>query len=460
YEHILVDEMQDTNPLQWEVLAPFQDCSRLFCVGDDAQSIYSFRGADFRNIHSFTGRVPGAEVLKLEDNYRSTQEILDLANWLLKKSPLNYGKTLRAVRGRGVKPQVVNVRSDWDEALWIADRIAENYSRGNREYKDHLILVRSQTHSHALQAVLIQKRIPYVTYGGYKFMEAAHIKDLVSALRVVNNGQDEIAWVRFLTLWQGVGEGRAHQWLPALLQSPSTGACAAFLESVAFNDDTRLIPRILSAVDENRGDVRKAEAGAFELMQKRLAEKYKDDWDKKRKGDFPVLEALAGKYATLGEFITECLLDTSTSVNNSPILGETDVRKTGNQDCVVISTIHSAKGLEADVCFVVNVSPKAYPASWAVENLDQVEEERRVLYVAITRAKNELYLTRNLHSVHGIDRFSRQKVVGGKSMEEHYFLNGLPDSLVTQTTSENTGGFGRDIGAPNPLPVDYGMDFS
>jgi DNA helicase-2/ATP-dependent DNA helicase PcrA len=460
YEHILVDEMQDTNPLQWDLLEPFQDCCRLFCVGDDAQSIYSFRGADFRNIHSFAERVPGAEVYKLEDNYRSTQEILDAANWLLRKSPLDYGKTLRAVRGAGVKPEIVNVRSDWDEAAWIADKIAENYSQGNKEYKDHLILVRSQVHSHALQAVLIQRRIPYVTYGGYKFMEAAHIKDLVSALRVVNNQQDEIAWIRFLTLWKGVGEARAAKWLTELLGQPSIGASAELLASRAFNEDSALIPQVLSIIDKNRGDVRRSVAGAFGLMEKRLAEKYREDWDKKRKADFPVLEALAGRYATLGEFITECLLDTSASVNNSPILGETDVRKTGSQDCVVISTIHSAKGLEADVCFVITVSPKAYPASWAVENIDQVEEERRVLYVAMTRAKNELFITRNLHSVHAIDRFARQKVVAGKSIEEHYFLNGLPDALVTQETAENTGGFGRDLDAPNPINVNYGMDFS
>jgi DNA helicase-2/ATP-dependent DNA helicase PcrA len=195
-------------------------------------------------------------------------------------------------------------------------------------------------------------------------------------------------------------------------------------------------------------------------MQTKLREKYREDWEGKRKNDFPVLETLAGKYATLGEFITECLLDTSTSINDSPILGETDVRKTGNQDHAIISTIHSAKGLEADTCFIINVSPKAYPATWAVDNIDQVEEERRVLYVAMTRAKNELYITRNLYSVHAIDRYVKQKNVDGRTIEEHYFLNGLPDKLVLQTTAENTTGGGRDLDAPNEINVEYGVDFS
>jgi DNA helicase-2/ATP-dependent DNA helicase PcrA len=195
-------------------------------------------------------------------------------------------------------------------------------------------------------------------------------------------------------------------------------------------------------------------------MQAKLREKYRADWDAKRKNDFPVLEVLAGKYATLGEFITECLLDTSTSVNNSPILGEVDVKKTGQQDHAVISTIHSAKGLEADVCFIINVSPKAYPASWAVDNLDQVEEERRVLYVAMTRAKNELYITRNIYAVHAIDRYTKTKHIAGRAIEEHYFLNGLPSSLAAQDAAESGSGAGKDIARPSRISVSYGIDFS
>jgi len=460
YEHILVDEMQDTNPLQWELLAPFQDCCSLFCVGDDAQSIYSFRGADFRNIHSFTERVPGAEVCRLEDNYRSTQGILDAANWLLAKSPLGYNKKLRAVRGPGEPPAAVNTRSDWDEAAWVADTIAENYSHNGKTYKDHLILVRSLSYSRALQAVLLQRRIPYVTYGGYKFMEAAHIKDVMSALRVVNNPRDDIAWMRFLTLWQGVGEARGASWTAAALALDSAEARAALFERAAFNDDTRRICGILRGVEAARGEPARALSRAFGAMEARLAETYRADWEQKRRADFPVLEALAGNYGTLGEFITECILDTSPAVSDSPILTDTDVKKKGNQDCVVISTVHSAKGLEADTCFVLNVSPRAYPASWAVDNLDQVEEERRGLYVAMTRAQKALFITRNLHSVHASDRFARQKTVGGKTIEEHYFLNGMPAALFRQITPEGEGATGRDAAEPNELPAGYGMDFS
>jgi DNA helicase-2/ATP-dependent DNA helicase PcrA len=257
-----------------------------------------------------------------------------------------------------------------------------------------------------------------------------------------------------------VGEARAAKWLAALLALPSVESCAELLEKAAFNNDTALIPLILRTVDKNRADVRRAVAGAFELMQAMLRQRYSADWDAKRKNDFPVLETLAEKYATLGEFITECLLDASTSINQSPILGETDVRKTGNQDHVVISTIHSAKGLEADTCFVINVSPKAYPATWAVDNIDQVEEERRVLYVAMTRAKNDLFVTRNLYSIHAIDRYTKSKQIGGRTIEEHYFLNGLPENLAAQTAVESTGGAGRDLDEPSGISADYGIDFS
>ena len=213
YDHILVDEMQDTNPLQWELLEPFQNICNLFCVGDDAQSIYSFRGADFKNVHLFTERVKDSEIYKLEDNYRSTQEILDISNWLLEKSTVSYNKRLNAVRGKGNLPKILNIENDWDEARWIADRILDNYTHKNKVYSDHLILSRSQFYTIKIQAVFLEKKIPYVTYGGRKFMEAAHIKDVISALRVVNNIDDEIAWIRFLTLWEGIGEVKAAKYI-------------------------------------------------------------------------------------------------------------------------------------------------------------------------------------------------------------------------------------------------------
>ncbi len=471
YEHILVDEMQDTNPLQWDLLEPFQEICNLFCVGDDAQSIYSFRGADFKNVHLFSQRVKDSEVYKLQDNYRSTQEILDLSNWLLEQSTIDYNKKLISVKGGGKTPIILNVENEWEEANFIADRILDNYINNNKLYSDHLILSRSQFYTTKIQAIFLEKKIPYITYGGRKFMESAHIKDLISALRVVNNFNDEIAWIRFLTLWEGIGEIRASKYIENLLELKDISDCIAHLSKIHKNDSNSIIPKILSKALENKGDLQKLVDVTYELMEKRLSEKYKEDWVRKRKTDFPVLSVLAGKYSSLGEFISECILDNSTNVSSSPTLMSSDLEKTEIKDVAVISTIHSAKGLESDICFIVNVSPKNFPSSLSINDIDQIEEERRVLYVALTRAKNELIITRNLSSINSERKILEPSQEGyqiensdqeqrDKKILETYFLNALPEKLVKQEIVKSSKESVSDIEKPNELIIDYGIDFS
>jgi len=454
YKYILVDEMQDTNPMQWELLNPFQANSHLFCVGDDAQSIYSFRGADFKNIHEFTSRVNDADVLRLEDNYRSTQEILDLSNWLLNASPLNYDKELKSNRGQGQKPILINVSDEWNEAQFVAETIVQNYTENNKQYSDHLVLSRSQNYTRSLQAVFIEKKIPFVTYGGRSFMEAAHIKDLFSAIRVVNNYQDEIAWVRFLTLWDGIGEITASKYINELLELDSIEACLEHLKRKKAESDFKLY-LVLQAIYDNRTKIEDAVSKGYLTMKKRLASRYADDWKEKREGDFPVLEMLAKNYASLGEFITECILDNSTNINNSPTLKQSKIDRSENKDVVIISTIHSAKGLESDTCFVLNVSPRVFPSGWSIGDKDKVEEDRRVLYVALTRAKNHLYITRKDNSI------SAAKFLNEDGDEvESYFLNDLPLDLVEQQYYNQETGLSDDIDVANDLDFDFGMDFS
>ncbi len=465
YEHILVDEMQDTNPLQWELLEPFQNICNLYCVGDDAQSIYSFRGADFKNVHLFTERVKDSEIYKLEDNYRSTQEILDISNWLLEKSTISYNKRLRGVRGKGNFPQILNVENEWDEARWIADRILDNYTHKNKLYADHLILSRSQFYTIKIQAVFLEKKIPYVTYGGRKFMESAHIKDLISALRIVNNIDDEIAWIRFLTLWEGIGEIKAAKYINDILTLKNIEECIGWLHTIHQNDSNIIIPEILKSIADNRDNVQNAVNGAYKLMEKKLSTKYKEDWDNKRRPDFPVLAVLANNYSNLGEFITECILDASTTVNNSQTLSQSNLSESDKtKDKVIISTIHSAKGLESDICFVVNVTPRAFPSAWSIGDINEIEEERRLLYVALTRAKNELIITRNKNSIYAESKVltnTNDKSDSGNSKIaiDHYFLNGLPDELAKQEVIELFKREVKDLDKPNTLAVDYGMDF-
>ncbi|MCP9200815.1 ATP-dependent helicase [Gramella sp. GC03-9] len=461
YEHILVDEMQDTNPLQWDLLNPFQKICHLYCVGDDAQSIYSFRGADFKNVHSFKERVENSEVYKLDQNYRSTQEILDISNWLLEQSPIEYGKELISVRGDGSVPEIINVENEWEEADFISETIIENFTKNNKTYKDHLILSRSQYYTRSLQATFIKNKIPYVTYGGRKFMESAHIKDMVSALRVVNNKDDEIAWMRYLSIWEGIGEIKAARYTGELLFQKSIEDCIDWLKSIILENDGKIIADVIETIAKNRDNLKEAVDGSFHLMEERLAFKYRKDWENKRKGDFPVLGILAKNYSTLGEFITECTLDNATDINNSPVLADSFINRSEDKDHVIISTIHSAKGLESDVCFVLNVSPKAFPSSWTLGNIDEVEEERRVLYVAMTRAKNQLFITRNIHSLHAQSSSSVQNNGEIKPLQpETYFLHGLPEEMVEQSTKERFEQAAKDIEEPNKIDLSSGMDFS
>jgi len=458
-QYLLVDEMQDTNPLQWQLLEPFLQISTMFCVGDDAQSIYSFRGADFKNVHSFGERVPDSKIFILEENYRSTQEILDISNWLLRKSPIDYNKELKAIRGSGNKPLIINVTNQWEESSFIAEHILENFSEGNKQFKDFLILSRSQYYTKALQAVFIKKKIPYVTYGGRKFMEAAHIKDLVSLLRVVNNPNDEIGWMRFLTFWEGIGNIRASNYISELLELESPQACAERLAEIIGGDDGKRIGNLYATTLENSTKVGKAVKEAYNEMALILAFKYRKDWEEKRKADFPVLELLAENYSSLGEFISEGVLDNATNLNGQPILESSEIQTTEIKDHVIISTVHSAKGLEADTCFVLNVSPKAYPSAMSLDSIDDIEEERRVLYVAMTRAKNELIITRDLSSInarHVSDDMNGEKDSNASS----YFLEAVPSELIEQKSLDGQMSKPKDLEKPNKLDLSLGMDFS
>jgi len=459
-EHLLVDEMQDTNPLQWQLLEPFTEICHLYCVGDDAQSIYAFRGADFRNVHTFEERVPNSKVLYLNQNYRSTQQILDLSNWLLEKSPIAYNKKLQSSITDGELPIVLNVSDQWQEASWIADEILRDFREDDKLFGDHLVLSRSQYYTKTLQAMFVRKKIPYTTYGGRKFLEAAHIKDVVSVLRILNNPYDEIAWIRFLTFWEGIGAVRASRVLGKIIASENIETLGPILGNALPGSDGEKLGAFLKDLESSKGNVGKLVSKAFEFMELGLAFKYRKDWQEKRKGDFQVLKILAKSYGTLGEFIGEGLLDNSVNMNQAHVLSGSELNPAEQKDHVIISTIHSAKGLEADTCFVMNVSPKVFPSSYSLDDKDAIEEDRRLLYVALTRAKNRLILTRNSSSIHantkGDDIFGDAKELPTDS----YFLSDLPEELVEQRTFEHRFDKPKDIKTPNTMDLSSGMDFS
>ena len=306
YDHLLIDEMQDTNPLQWKLIEPLREHVTLYCVGDDAQSIYGFRGADFRNVHQFSDRVQGAVTLRLEDNYRSTQEILDIPNWLLEKSPLKYDKHLKAVRGKGRKPCLHTFSNEWEEANWVTGDIRSRHGQG-AEWRNHMILVRSSYAARALQASLLAKNIPYIFIGGVRLLESAHVRDLLSVLRLVANPKDEIGWMRYLTLWNGIGDVTASHLIEQVLSKQDLDDCLKVI-SKEPKVPKRAI-KTVALVRDFQNDVGKAVSKAFEAMEELLADKYKTQEWEKRRGDFALIEKLAKRHSAILEFIEEYVLN-------------------------------------------------------------------------------------------------------------------------------------------------------
>ncbi|MCA9128306.1 MAG: ATP-dependent helicase [Planctomycetales bacterium] len=410
YDHVLVDEMQDTNPLQWLILENLGQCAHLFCVGDDAQSIYAFRGADFRNVHSFSQRLQHSQTLKLEENYRSTQEILDLANWLLERSKLNYDKKLRAYRGSGIKPQLVEFDSEFDEAEWVARAIVKRRQEG-AVWNDHMVLCRTAYSARPLEAELIERKIPYRFIGGTSLLQMAHVRDLLSVLRVAVNHRDEIAWIRYLTLWPGIGEMTAAKLIQGMAQMQDLDQALHVID--AWPRNAPEVAETVRSIARHLEDPAQALQLLSEALDPLLDNKY-DHWESRCK-DFQLLEQLASRHRSISAFLERYTLD--------PI-SATEISRSPSDEIVTLITVHSAKGTEAKTCFVIGVQPGNYPHARSLGDESAIEEERRVLYVALTRAQDELILTRNMAK-------SYSRTSWNASTGSHYFLEGLPSKLIS-----------------------------
>jgi len=351
----------------------------------------------------------------------------------LEKSPLEYNKKLKAVRGTGDKPIIMHFESGWEEANWISDDIIKNKTTESKDYSDHLILSRTGYGMRFLEGVFIEKKIPYQLFGGTLLLQSAHIRDLLSALKVISNPIDELAWMRYLRLWQGIGEIKAVHFIEEILKCKNIGGCIDVLRKKKIKSPALI--QTLDAIKTLNNSPAQAIQTALQHMETRLAEKYPDDWKNKRLPDFKILIQIAKNHSSINEFITEFTLD--------PSLQESYLDADEIKDVVTLSTIHSAKGLEADICYVLNVSPAAYPNKHAIyDGEDAVEEERRCLYVALTRAKDKLIVTRNLTSIQTYD--SPDDELDDETLEliqpqeldlpEMYFFNELPDDLFEDLT--------------------------
>lgn len=422
YDHILVDEMQDTNPLQYQLLSAFYEKCHLFCVGDDAQSIYAFRGADFKTMHRFTQIVPNASRMDLIVNYRSTQGILNLSNWILNQSPLNYKKILMSARGMGKKPIFITCKDEWDEANDVTTKIQKSISEKGANYSDNMVLCRSLYGLRTIESQCISKKIPYIIYGGTSLMQSKHVRDVVSPMRIVANYKDELAWMRYLLLWKGIGEVSASKIINNVIGEESLDDCLDKLSGCGLQEE---ISQTLKNIKEMQFSPSLAISKTLETMENRLKELYKEEWSW-RKQDFDILREVAIGTNGILEFVSEYVLD--------PKL-ETTVKQgeSGEKDCCILTTIHSAKGLEASYCYLLKASPTSFPTARAIENgEDAIEEERRCLYVALTRAKDELHIYRNVHSLH-VDTQSEDP------SDSLYFFNALPNHLAENETTYRVG---------------------
>ncbi len=386
FEHILVDEYQDTNALQASiVLALKPDGAGVTVVGDDAQSIYAFRGATVRNILDFPRQfAPPARIVTLERNYRSTQPILAAANGVIARAAEGYAKALWSERASAERPELVSVRDDTEQAAFVVDAVLARREAGVN-LRQQAVLFRASQHSATLEIELVRRNIPFVKFGGLKFLEAAHVKDALAVLRWIENPRDRVAGFRVLQLMPGVG--------------PKTAA--AVLDLVALAEDVAM------ALEEARVSPAAAPAwqdflalvGAlyprelpwpaeFETIETWYAphlERLYDD-AQVRQGDIAQLGRIARTYPSRQRFLTELTLDPPDATS-----GEAGV-PLRDEDYLILSTIHSAKGQEWSAVTLLNAVDGCIPSDMATASAQEIEEERRLLYVAMTRAKDHLQI--------------------------------------------------------------------
>ena len=386
FDHILVDEYQDSNRLQSSILTRLKPEGRgLTVVGDDAQSIYSFRAASVRNILDFPKQFdPPAEIITLERNYRSTEAILDAANVVIGLAKERFTKNLWSDRKGGGKPQVVGVRDEVGQARYIVERVLEA-REGGATLKQQAVLFRTSSHSGPLEIELTRRNIPFVKFGGLKFLEASHIKDLLALLRFIENPRDYVAGFRLLHLLPGVGPVSAQRILDRIGQSADPLSTLAGLPAPQRTGaDWRLFVEMVETLRDGTAGW-PAELEAARHWYEPHLERLHEDAEVRR-ADLMQLEQIAGSYLSRQRFLTELTLDPPDATSDEAGVPLKD------EDYLILSTIHSAKGQEWKSVYVLNVVDGCLPSDLGAGTSAEIEEERRLLYVAMTRAKDDLHL--------------------------------------------------------------------
>lgn len=383
FKYIMVDEYQDTNTIQAQIIKLLaSEHNNVMAVGDDSQSIYSFRGANFKNILEFPAIFENTKIIKLEQNYRSSQNVLDLANEVLKKAKEKYTKNLFSTIENPIKPALISAKDLNCEAEFIVQKILELREEEDISLNDICVLARSARMTYNLEIELAKKGIPYRKFGGMKFIETAHIKDIIAHLRVILNPSDIISYTRILLLLDGVGTQSANKLLPILAENTDVSNVKL---PVKNTEAVVKLNQLINATQKDIFNPSKIVQAVINYYQPILADKY-DDYTKREK-DLEHFLILSEKYSSLEDFLSDLALE-------PPDTSVSDIEEGASADeKLTLSTIHSAKGLEYKAIFIIGAVDGKFPSMYSVNSTEELEEELRLMYVAVTRAKTHLFIT-------------------------------------------------------------------
>jgi DNA helicase-2/ATP-dependent DNA helicase PcrA len=437
YDHVLVDEYQDTNVLQARILRGMcRTHANITVVGDDAQSIYSFRGANFRNILDFPKQFTGAEVVTLEQNYRSTPEILEVTNTMISRAKERFTKRLWTERAPADMPWLVAAQDEQQQTQFVVDRILEIHEEGTR-LSEIAVIFRAGYMSADLEIELTNRKIPFEKWGGLKFLEAAHVKDVLAFLRILENPRDEVSWYRILLLLPGIGDATARAAIESMATAawdsyafgrytPPSRARSAHQALVGLLDDLR------SGLSIDDAKVSADIARVRRLYDSILRDKY--DKPEPRIADLDQLQTIAAGYPDRATFLSALALEPPQATQDLPGGSSSE-----DEDLLVLSTAHSAKGKEWDSVFVIWAVDGWFPSARCLNSEEDTDEERRLMYVAMTRAKNQLAVTYPLNayssrrgSDYSIDQLSRFIDRGVRDRMERVAVGVKPTEAIVE----------------------------
>ncbi|MBW2606976.1 MAG: ATP-dependent helicase [Deltaproteobacteria bacterium] len=386
YKYIMVDEYQDTNQIQAGILYSLTSKNKnVMVVGDDSQSIYAFRGANFKNIINFPELFPETKIISLEENYRSVQPILDLTNVIIDRAAEKYSKKLFTQKTGGVTPVLANAQSENGQSMFVVDKIRDLNMSGvplNRI----AVLFRAGFHSFDLELELARERLPFIKVGGFKFTESAHIKDVLAHLKVIANGHDRISWYRILLLLEKIGPKTAQNIYEAIDKEKSGYAGILTIElKSGLSQRLSGLKQLFSNIDSGLSVSEMGET-ILNYYLPVLRDRYDDH--PKRARDLEQLLTIMQRYNSLEQFLTDMALEPP---NTS--MDDTFAETSPDNNRLVLSTIHSAKGLEWHTVFIIWALDGRFPSMHALNNEEDLEEELRLMYVAATRAQNNLFFT-------------------------------------------------------------------